>query len=246
MRYWLQAYGSTFSQVLQKAQGLCTAMATFLPNAALPTHTHPCGEAMVVVEGSIVVVVEGRRYRLTSLDALCVPAGVAHSVSNCSTVEIAKVHVSFPEGAPGRELVDDVYTPKDYSKPPSSAPESLRRYSAAEAYELAANTEFRDLFASRFGSSGICGGYGRFQPGASLPCHTHHYDESITIVEGAAVCQVAGRKYDLSGCGTACIPEGVPHRFLNKSDAAMSMIWVYAGDEPDRDIVDNQLCEIGC
>ena len=86
-------------------------------------------------------------------------------------------------------------------------------------------------------------GDGVFQPGASLPCHYHHYDESITIVEGAAICQVAGREYPLSGCGTACIPRGRPHRFLNRSDRPMAMIWVYAGDEPERTLVDASCCE---
>jgi quercetin dioxygenase-like cupin family protein len=83
---------------------------------------------------------------------------------------------------------------------------------------------------------------GRFEPGASLPCHIHDFDESITITRGRAVCLVQGRRYVLSGCDTAFIPKGIPHRFLNLSDEDMSMIWVYAGSEPDRLIVDAGFC----
>ncbi|MEQ8846785.1 cupin domain-containing protein [Botrimarina sp.] len=225
------------------ARGLTTALAAFSPNTELPTHVHACGEAMVIVEGAVVVQVENRRYRLTRLDSLFVPAGVPHSVGNASSAEDAVVHVSFPSDAPDRQLVEPpTDKPEDRSAPPAGGPESIRRFADVERYELATDAEFTDLFASRFGSSGVCGGYGRFQPGSSLPCHTHHYDESISIIEGAAVCQVAGREHELSGCDTACVPEGAPHRFINRSDAPMAMIWVYAGDEPDREIVENALC----
>jgi quercetin dioxygenase-like cupin family protein len=107
---------------------------------------------------------------------------------------------------------------------------------------LSPGAHFRDLFARRFGARGICGGYGIFGPGASLPCHFHEYDESITIIQGTAVCQVAGSEHQLSDCGTACIPKGRPHRFLNRSAAPMAMIWVYAGDEPERTLVDAGYC----
>jgi quercetin dioxygenase-like cupin family protein len=89
---------------------------------------------------------------------------------------------------------------------------------------------------------GICGGYGRFLPGASLPCHTHDFDESITVVKGDADCLVEGKKYELSGCDTAFIPKGLPHRFINNSKEEMAMVWVYAGNEPDRTIVDARYC----
>jgi len=61
----------------------------------------------------------------------------------------------------------------------------------------------------RFGSVGICGGYGEFNPGSSLPCHLHKYDESITIIKGEAICEVAGKRYLLSDCDTGFVPEGV-------------------------------------
>ena len=121
-------------------------------------------------------------------------------------------------------------------------PETIVRCKNDAIYELAANAFFCDLFAHRFGAVGICGGYGRFLPGASLPCHTHDYDESITIVKGAADCLVEGKKYQLAGCDTAFIPSGLPHRFLNNSNEEMAMVWVYAGNEPDRKVVDAGYC----
>jgi hypothetical protein len=37
----------------------------------------------------------------------------------------------------------------------------------------------------------------------------------------------------------------LPHRFINESDQAMAMVWVYAGDEPERVVVENRRCSEG-
>src|SRR3982751_6779280 len=66
------------------AYGLTTALARFDPRVTLPYHTHPCSEAIVVLEGQAEVLVEGRRYRLTPYDAMHLPAGTAHAVANVS------------------------------------------------------------------------------------------------------------------------------------------------------------------
>lgn len=226
------------------ARRLATCLATLSPGAALPYHTHPCGEVIILVEGAAEVQVEGRSYRLSQFDALHVPGGVAHRVANGASDQPATLFTAFASEELARTWVDDQWTARP-AQEGEATPESLTRFEAANAYELAPNTRFRDLFSRRQGASGICGGYGRFQPGSSLPCHIHGYDESITIVEGAAICQVAGEEYPVSDFDTACIPEARPHRFLNRSDAPMAMLWVYAGDEPDRVILDACHCEGG-
>src|SRR5207302_1210675 len=104
---------------------------------------------------------------------------------------------AFASPAPARDLVTDHFKKQDRSTadPKPNDPEHITRFAKSEKYELAVGTEFCDLFAGRYGSVGICGGYGKFQPGTSLPCHIHEYDESITIVEGEAICEVAGQRY---------------------------------------------------
>jgi quercetin dioxygenase-like cupin family protein len=155
----------------------------------------------------------------------------------------ATLLTAFASAAPAREFVarDDPIVERAATD--AGCPEHLTRFASAPVYELAPRALFRDLFARRLGSRGVCGGYGIFEPGSSLPCHVHGFDESITIVEGAAICQVAGREYELSGLDTACVPQGRPHRFLNRSARPMAMIWIYAGDEPDRTLVDPGYCE---
>jgi len=167
---------------------------------------------------------------------------VAHAVA--AKEKSCKAHSAFAAATLSRELLNKTYKIVDIGLGGVSAgaPEYLSRHSEAEVYTLSDGASFRDLFARRFGSVGICGGYAAFQPGASLPCHIHEYDESITIIQGSAICEVAGSRYTLSDCDTACVPEGQPHRFINNSREVMAMIWVYSGDEPARTLVDAKRC----
>ena len=218
------------------ATGFSTGTATFAPGAYLPYHLHEFSEAVTVIEGRARVLLEGRLYLLGPRDCVHVPAGLVHQVENDGTDKPLVAHWSFATASPSRTLVDRAFPveDRDFGFPSESDPETIIRHDSGTIYELSANAFFCDLFARRYGSQGICGGYGRFLPGASLPCHIHDFDESITIVKGKAVCMVQGRQYELSNCDTAFVPRGLPHRFVNRSNGEMAMIWVYAGSEPDR------------
>lgn len=226
------------------ATGFSTGTATFKPGSFLPYHFHEFSEAVTVVEGRARVLLEGRAYQLSPRDCVHVPAGIAHRVENGDELNRLVAHWAFSTARPARVLVDRVFPEDDrgFGMPSNADPETITRYDRGAIYELGEGAFFCDLFARRFGSNGICGGYGRFLPGASLPCHIHDFDESITIVKGSAVCLVQGKSYELSNCDTAFIPQGRPHRFLNRSDDEMAMIWVYAGDEPDRRVVQSGYC----
>jgi len=226
------------------ATGFSTGIAKFKPGAHLPYHAHSFSEAVSVLQGHARVLVEGRVYRLGQYDCVHVPSGIAHQVENASSGEELVCHWAFATARPVRDLIDRQFPVDDRGAgdPDPADPETIVRYESNAIYELSKDAFFLDLFARRFGAVGICGGYGQFLPGASLPCHIHDFDESITIVKGKAVCLVQGKRYDLSGCDTAFIPRGLPHRFLNLSNDEMSMLWVYAGSEPDRHIVEAQYC----
>lgn len=226
------------------ATGLSTGIVRIGPGAQMPYHLHPDGEAVTIVAGRARFIVEGRAYRLHAGDCIHLPAGVAHMVRNDRPASDLVAHWAFSTAKPGRAGADRLFPGEERGEGNSleSDPENIVRYDRLAVYELAKNAFFLDLFSRRLGVEGICGGHGRFLPGASLPCHIHDFDESITIVEGAAVCMVEGRRYELTAFDTAYIPKGVPHRFLNQSASDMSMIWVYAADEPDRRIVNTRYC----
>ncbi len=229
------------------AINLCTAIADLSPRAQSSYHRHSFSEVVTPLKGPVVVSVEGRRYRLRPFESIHIPAGVVHTAYGESNVVAAVVHSAFASSSPTREFVAGRFPFQDLgcgSARPGD-PEFVARRELVETYELNKGAFFRDLFASRYGSKGICGGYARFETGSSLPCHIHQYDESITIVEGSAICEVAGRRYILSDNDTALVPRGLPHRFLNESRGPMAMVWVYAGDEPERSLLRPTFCQ-GC
>jgi quercetin dioxygenase-like cupin family protein len=221
-----------------------TGIAIVEPGACVPYHSHPFSESITVIEGTMRFFVEGRAYTLGPQDCAHVPSGIPHMARNEDRRAKFVAHWTFSTAAPSREPIGRVFplVERGLANPGASDPEKIVRFSEGAVYELSSDAFFIDLFARRLGSSGVCGGHGRFLPGASLPCHVHDFDESITIVKGSAVCLVEGKRYELSDCDTAFIPRGIPHRFLNLSDSEMAMMWVYAGDEPDRRIVDAGYC----
>ena len=226
------------------ATNFSTGIARFKPSARLPYHAHGFSEAVTIIEGRARVLVEGRAYSLGPRDCVHVPRDTAHQVENEDPEKPLVAHWAFATATPTRVTIETAFSldERGSGSPSVTDPETIIRHDGGPIYELSTNAFFLDLFARRFGAVGICGGHGRFLPGASLPCHTHDYDESITIVKGTAVCLVQGRRYELSGCDTAYIPLGLPHRFLNLSNEEMEMVWVYAGSEPDRRIFDAQYC----
>ena len=226
------------------ATAFSTCTATFDPGSKVPYHAHGTSKAITILDGHACVAVEGRTYRLNRYDCIHVPAGVAHLVANPSAQHQLLTLYAFGSSQPTRTLADNNYLAQErgYGYPHTDEPEFIRRFQTIETYELSEGAFFRDLFAGRFGSVGICGGYGIFRAGSSLPCHFHSFDESITIVAGKATCLVEGTRYELTGCDTAFVPKGRAHRFLNCSDQDMAMIWVYSGTEPERTIVDACRC----
>lgn len=225
------------------ATAFSTGTATFQPNSELPYHRHRCSEVIIILSGEAVVAVEGRTYRLAPYDCIHLPAGIAHRVAPAANAPMVALY-AFASATSARDFVNDDFLVVEcgYGQPRETDPEYIRRFAAAEVYELSTGAFFSDLFAARFGAVGICGGYGVFRPGASLPCHFHKFDESITIVAGTAICLVEGNRHGLSSLDTAFVPVGRVHRFLNESDKDMAMIWVYAGNEPERTIIDGSYC----
>jgi quercetin dioxygenase-like cupin family protein len=203
------------------ATGFSTGTATFAPHACLPYHFHEFSEAVTVIDGRARVLLEGRLYRLGPLDCVHVPAGLVHQLENDDADKPLMAHWSFATASPSRTLVDWVFPVenRNFGFPSDSDPETIIRHGSDAIYELSANAFFSDLFARCYGSQGICGGYGRFLPGASLPCHIHDFDESITIVKASRVinsgqvCNCAERVY---------VQRSVAQEFTDKLSSAMS------------------------
>jgi 2-keto-3-deoxy-L-rhamnonate aldolase RhmA/quercetin dioxygenase-like cupin family protein len=229
------------------ARNLTTGLVTFAPSARLPYHTHPFSESITVLQGRAVMEVEGRAYELEPLDNVVIPRETPHQARNVSTTENAVLHIAMATHSPTRTLVEPPAVsrvmPAEFAGLPGV--ERVNRFRTALRGSAGPNTEFIDFF-NRDLMPGIemSGGYGLFYPGGRLPAHVHDFDESICIVSGTATCIVEGEHYPLSNCSTALVPRGRVHYFINKTDATMAMLWVYAGPTPERIVVEETCATI--
>jgi quercetin dioxygenase-like cupin family protein len=226
------------------AQNLFTALLTLNPGVSYRLYSRPCTEALILLEGDVSIEVEDRRYLLNRLDAITISAQVPRRIANLSPKQAAVCHLSLAADTAEQTWVNGRFTAaaQPYDAPGQAGSERICRNTPASRFELAPAARFQDLFSADLGAQGICGGYGLFAPGARLPCHRHEFDESITIVDGVATCVVEGQRYELTRNATALVPEGRCHYFINLTLEPMAMIWVYAGDRPDRIVMDEKCC----
>ena len=83
-------------------------------------------------------------------------------------------------------------------------------------------------------STSLTNGITMFEPGAAIARHYHSCDESVTILEGEATCEVDGEIFTMNTYDTTFVPAGIPHRFWNESNASMKILWTYASVEVTR------------
>lgn len=85
------------------------------------------------------------------------------------------------------------------------------------------------------GSTSVINGITEFDPGAAIGLHRHDCEESVMVLEGEAIAEIDGRSHRLVAGDTTWLPAGVPHRFLNASDAAqLRIFWTYASVDATR------------
>ncbi len=87
-------------------------------------------------------------------------------------------------------------------------------------------------------STSLTNGVTMFEPGAAIARHYHNCDESVTILEGEAACEVDGDIFSMTAFDTTFVPAGIPHRFWNESNAQMKILWTYASVNVTRTFTD--------
>lgn len=66
------------------SRSLTTGLSTFQPGAVIPLHTHNVEEAITILEGEAVAIVNGKEYTVRPYDVAFVPPGVPHHFRNDS------------------------------------------------------------------------------------------------------------------------------------------------------------------
>ncbi len=101
------------------------------------------------------------------------------------------------------------------------------RHHDAYAWQPNPGVEALDFVRGEIGAKSLLTGVATIEPGAGLVLHTHDCEESVTVIEGEATVEIDGTFYQLHPYETSYVPPGVPHRFLNRSDRPVKILYVY-------------------
>ena len=73
-----------------------------------------------------------------------------------------------------------------------------------------------------------------FDPGVSIPLHSHNSDEQITILSGNGIAEIEGKVFPVEKFDTTYIQKDIPHRFINTGKSKLIIQFVYGIDYATR------------
>ena len=127
-------------------------------------------------------------------------------------------------------------------RPPESMrperPESMNPVGSGKKLEIDRGVVFECLVGAHNNARDLTTGIVTFAPAAQLAYHTHEFTESVTLLEGQAIVEVEGRRYDLEPLDNVVIPRGLAHHVTNTSSAEPAVFHVaMATANPARTLV---------
>jgi putative monooxygenase len=112
------------------------------------------------------------------------------------------------------------------------------QYDRLPWHDRGTGVKTRVMVSRRMGAENLTNGVTYFPPGAKIALHWHNCAESVVILEGDAVCEIAGQRYPMTRLDTTYVPANVPHRFLNESTEPMMILFTYAASYVTRTFAD--------
>ena len=107
-------------------------------------------------------------------------------------------------------------------------------YTALPVVDWGHGVSANKLVDSELGATGLTSGITSFEPGSALPLHSHNCDEQVSVIEGHATAEVAGKEFPLEPFDTTFVPMGVPHRYRNSGATMMRILWSYPSSHVTR------------
>lgn len=91
------------------------------------------------------------------------------------------------------------------------------------------------------GAAALLNGFTDIPPGTAIPFHFHNCEESVLVVAGDAVVEIAGGETMILAAGDVTwMPPGLAHRFRNPSATeTLRIFWTYAAADATRTLVDS-------
>jgi len=133
--------------------------------------------------------------------------------------------------------------PAPLTRPPESMrpdrDEVMNRVGTGTKAEIARGVNFECLVGRHNQARNLTTGIVTFTPNAVLPCHSHTFTESITLLSGSITVEVEGRTYALKKLDNVVIPKGLAHTARNLSNSEPAVLHIaMPTDTPSRTLID--------
>jgi putative monooxygenase len=95
------------------------------------------------------------------------------------------------------------------------------------------------LVTRKAGATQLINGITVIAPGSAIQRHFHNCEESVIVLSGEGVAEIAGEEMPVRAQDTTWIPANLPHRFRNASATEpLTIFWTYASVDATRTLVD--------
>ncbi len=115
---------------------------------------------------------------------------------------------------------------------PVVRPVADRRY-----FSRSAGVQTSHLFGPRDGAGDWIFGTTELDVGGGVPLHSHNCEETVMVLEGEALFEAAGQRHALVAGDATWTPAGVDHRFSNRGDGWLRILWIYGRADATRTVV---------
>jgi len=183
------------------------------PGKTSSHHIHPWEHEVYILEGSGVLVCDGKEYPVKAGDGMFIPGGVDHyTLNNQSSGNIRRIEVNPLAAAHG--------TAGPGGTKGSGAAPVIRNYKDLDmkaGHTLLGGDDGTPTYLMLYN--------GAMQPGAVSHAehggHTHKWQHSVYITEGSGTLVCDGKSYTVSEGDAVLVPGGVLHQWKNETDKPM-------------------------
>ena len=229
-----------------------TSLNRLAPGGFIAPHLHSFEEGFYILEGEVVVSVNGHAYKLVPGDYAAIKVGTTHAWRNTSSAPVRWLWMAAPQPKPeGRER--DTFFPKGGAPPAAGKPLSkgvaegdlLGHFDASEipppdrcsaALAAAPGVFLKWMIDEKFGARHHRLLFIEYQPGVGIPLHDHTFEESYFILSGEVEAVMDGTRYlaqpgDVLWTGVGCV-----HSFTNAGAQPVRWIETFAPQPPAENV----------
>lgn len=207
------------SRLISVDDGAVTCTMTYSviePGQTSPHHIHPWEHEVYILEGSGVLVCDGKEYPVTAGDGMLIPGGVDHyTLNNQRSDVLRRIEVNPLSAAAGGAGPG--------GSQGSGEPPVIRNHRDLDmkaGHTLLTGKDGAPTYVMLYNGPMAPGAVSHPESGG----HTHEWQHAVYILEGTGTLVCGGTSYTVSEGDGVLVPGNVLHQWKNETDAPMLRI----------------------